>query len=1004
MAILRKLLGLAALFAVHTAFCQNSYSLKWYSADSNHLPQNSVKSIVPDKYGYIWLSTESGLVRYDGESFKIFNSENLPGLTADRLFAFTGSVGRDSITIRNEIDELIVISKRNAKVFHKPVLPYPVPVKKPFKRPFKETVIASYFAGKFDFFNLSHDNGYYLIGNDSIRSYNAKNRLLHAFSYDYKEGAQFFILSGNLYILGDNSDYIKFDEENPIHNKFMRPFKGKYEVYTNVTAQQVFIYAENKLFYVKENRGRLITYCVFEDFGLHQYNTGSLYFDEKNEILYLGSLSKGLLIARKQPFRYTTASFKHANGTNGVYYALTGYNPSQILASTGDIIDANGNIGNIDIGKFSDKYMLVKDAKGDIWTKNDNTVYRIKKSSGYKDYESWNFAHRVNTVMKAGDRIWVANINDSKRNGELYYIDTKTNKLNFFLKLDFSPTCLYASPDEKVLWGGSRFGLHKIDIKNKTITRVKQLKDHNIRSIYIKNPSEVWATSYNRGLLLYKDDKVTVFPPDKNQYMLTSHCMVEDNKGFFWITTNKGLFQVKKSDLFAYADKKADKVFYYYYDKSEGFSNNEFNGGCNPCGVYLNNKTIFFPSIEGVVNFNPEYTKPIEPAGGIYIDRAVADTTSYTDLNNLAFKRNFGRLTFYISSPYFGNLYNQDIEAKLDGEVTQDWASVKDGNISFSTLPPGDYTLTVRKLRGFGSGMITETLDFSIMPAFWQTSWFTFILGIFGGLMLIVIIKLRIRYIRYKNILLEKEVALQTSQLHNTIRTLRKTQEDLSRQNANHKKLIKTITHDIKSPLKFMAITGKYVYNNLESDNNTGLKAEIESIYTSSAQLYHFVDEFLEYTKDADNNSESEPYVLATLVNEKINFFMNIAQSKRIQLYNHISKKISIRLNKHLISIIVHNLLDNAIKNTEAGEIHFMAYMEDSTLFIKIKDTGAGMTEELIKYYKDILKNKGNVKQLVAGGGMGMQMVLELLIIMGGDMEIEATKNKGTEFTLSFKV
>src|SRR5690606_2443274 len=143
-----------------------------------------------------------------------------------------------------------------------------------------------------------------------------------------------------------------------------------------------------------------------------------------------------------------------------------------------------------------------------------------------------------------------------------------------------------------------------------------------------------------------------------------------------------------------------------------------------------------------------------------------------------------------------------------------------------------------------------------------------------------------------------------------------------SRQNANHKKLIKTITHDIKSPLKFMAITGKYVYNKLENNNANGLKAEIESTYTSSAQLYHFVDEFLEYAKDADN-SESEPYFLAELVAEKISFFQNIALSKKIQLFNHISKKIIIRLNKHLVSIIIHNLLDNAIKNTNRGEIHF---------------------------------------------------------------------------------
>ncbi|RXM59651.1 two-component regulator propeller domain-containing protein, partial [Chryseobacterium sp. CH1] len=43
----------------------------WYNID-NGLPQSSAKAIVKDKYGFIWISTENGLVRYDGSSFITF--------------------------------------------------------------------------------------------------------------------------------------------------------------------------------------------------------------------------------------------------------------------------------------------------------------------------------------------------------------------------------------------------------------------------------------------------------------------------------------------------------------------------------------------------------------------------------------------------------------------------------------------------------------------------------------------------------------------------------------------------------------------------------------------------------------------------------------------------------------------------------------------------------------------------------------------------------------------
>ncbi|MFI0426350.1 MAG: two-component regulator propeller domain-containing protein [Flavobacterium sp.] len=62
------------LLIIQLGFSQQNYHEEWYSADTEHLPQNSVKSIAPDKYGFIWMTTENGLVRFDGSNFKTFNS------------------------------------------------------------------------------------------------------------------------------------------------------------------------------------------------------------------------------------------------------------------------------------------------------------------------------------------------------------------------------------------------------------------------------------------------------------------------------------------------------------------------------------------------------------------------------------------------------------------------------------------------------------------------------------------------------------------------------------------------------------------------------------------------------------------------------------------------------------------------------------------------------------------------------------------------------------------
>ncbi|MDV6170251.1 two-component regulator propeller domain-containing protein [Flavobacterium sp. DG1-102-2] len=101
------------LFITLTGYSQDKYHLTWYSADSNHLPQNSVKSITPDKHGFIWLSTENGVVRYDGQNFKNYNSENVKNILANRMMFFFGNKQKDSIFIFNEKKETLLINKRN---------------------------------------------------------------------------------------------------------------------------------------------------------------------------------------------------------------------------------------------------------------------------------------------------------------------------------------------------------------------------------------------------------------------------------------------------------------------------------------------------------------------------------------------------------------------------------------------------------------------------------------------------------------------------------------------------------------------------------------------------------------------------------------------------------------------------------------------------------------------------------------------------------------------------
>src|SRR6187401_217668 len=65
-------------------FAQKDFSVFQYTS-KNGLPQNSVKSMIMDDNGFLWMTTEGGLVRFDGVNFKVFNHANTAIMKTDRL-------------------------------------------------------------------------------------------------------------------------------------------------------------------------------------------------------------------------------------------------------------------------------------------------------------------------------------------------------------------------------------------------------------------------------------------------------------------------------------------------------------------------------------------------------------------------------------------------------------------------------------------------------------------------------------------------------------------------------------------------------------------------------------------------------------------------------------------------------------------------------------------------------------------------------------------------------
>jgi K+-sensing histidine kinase KdpD len=341
---------------------------------------------------------------------------------------------------------------------------------------------------------------------------------------------------------------------------------------------------------------------------------------------------------------------------------------------------------------------------------------------------------------------------------------------------------------------------------------------------------------------------------------------------------------------------------------------------------------------------------------------------------------------------------------QLNGENKNHWEKIgATKSINFTNLSPGNYTLTVKNLADFNSNYKYKTITLIVPPAFYQTLWFKALCYILSIIVIIFLWQLRFYYMKRKKKRLEKIVTRRTQKLATTIQKLKTSTNSLKREISQEKRLVKTISHDIKSPLKYLNLTIQNLYNQIENQNDEKLKEEAKSLYVSSFQLYSYVENLVKYSSifSEGKKLEEKNYLLYELVQNEVRLFEKMAMSENTIIINNIDKSEYSKTNNKILSIIVHNLLDNAVKNTKNGAIEFFSEKKDNKLFLSIKDTGTGMNKEIVDYYMNLFYQQQVNKLSLRNYGIGLHMVIELLLLLEGGLQIESKINSGTTIMIT---
>ena len=217
-------------------------------------------------------------------------------------------------------------------------------------------------------------------------------------------------------------------------------------------------------------------------------------------------------------------------------------------------------------------------------------------------------------------------------------------------------------------------------------------------------------------------------------------------------------------------------------------------------------------------------------------------------------------------------------------------------------------------------------------------------------------------------------------------------------------RLLLTITHDIKAPAAsiagFIDLLSEYV----DQPKAVGY---LQNISGSAKHLLQLVSALLDYHKLESGKAERHEvsFAPAVLISECVAQMQPQAMEKKLKLATDVpvTESMLCRSDAFRIKQIVNNLVGNAIKYTDKGEVRVGVSIANRQLSISVKDTGCGMTpDELQTVFNAFTRLPG--AQGKEGVGLGLTITREIVTLLGGNIRVQSTKGKGSTFTVSLPV
>jgi signal transduction histidine kinase len=1004
------LLTLTATPAFPQSELANGYAIQHFT-DENGLPQNSINDLLFDKNGYLWLASQVGLVRFNGSTFDLYYPDDKPEMESNITCFATDDQG--SIYFQTDDHNLYRYAGNNShlvKAINTAALknPFLINTRRQFfdftsfltdapagqETSRRGQIFRHLFDHNEDFF-VADSRRAYLVYRDSLFFYNGKDLL--ALTGHTGADTKYLQLGDRFYLLEGYNVAAVYQDGHQTHGNSpidgnLHGLSASYDLFSR--GNTTHLLADHQLYRIQSTedgrlRADLIANLNFiPGVSAVEYNAGL-------DLLLIATPTEGFYLLRRNNF--------------GIKGWPTGLREALTRHPFGPLVLGKQNTILTDWFAFRPDgwFQLAKDTSS-IWQR---CLYLDKHD---QLWGALNNRPRMLTtdlnpvaVLPALDANIVCYQEDSA--GQLYCL---TERSLWQLGSDGFHRLYTRPPDQPNNECFSPAGLHRFwlatdnglvlyDVASGSATPVPELNNKQTRAIHICRDGSILVGTYGEGYFYCYHGRWHQMPADKNDFLVTAHCFLEDRHSMIWISSNKGLFKVPKADMDAYATGAASQLYYYYYGRQDGLLTNEFNGGFSSCGVITPDGFVSLLSMKGTVCFYTDSLQTDFPHAAIDMTHIEIDNHPIERSDTITPAAGYNNLTVEISCPYLGDRNNLCLEYNLKG-LNEEWKEVPaDAVVSLSRLAPGTYDLRVRKVNGFGKNNY-EYRDWTIIvpPLFYKTTSFLLVLVVIALILLILYVRSRLNLAeKKKEVRLKQETLSETvTQLRDTVARLEESERALVKTNAQREKLISLVIHDLRSPLRFLTMLAVDLHDNQAGLSPAEIKERAYWVKKGALDIYNFSEDFLLWITSKKNNFSisSRLFPIRPLLQEISDFFSEQVLQRGNQLSYEADGQLPVYSDPHVLITIIRNLVDNSNKYTSHGSIHISATRQGPNVLIGIADTGQGMSPRQIAAFL----GEDNLENVSSGTQLGHKFIFDLTRRLGGVLSVESEEHIGTKIGL----